>query len=119
MPPKKAKPLTQKAEKEMMGQEDIASTTKELDDAKARAVARMAKAREAKKAKAVAPKSEENITMKVEEAPYGYTKSGKKRSKPLKEKAPKAPKAPSNIPSNIPPELLRMVEATASAKIQH
>ena len=92
MPPKKAKPkpLTQKAEKEMMGQEDIASTTKELDDAKARAVARMAKAREAKKAKAVAP-SKENITMKVEEAPYGYTKSGKKRTKPLKEKAPKAP----------------------------
>jgi hypothetical protein len=94
MPPKKAKPkpLTQKAEKEMMGQEDIASTAKELDDAKARAVARMAKAREAKKAKAVAS-SKENITMKVEEAPYGYTKSGKKRTKPLKEKAPKV-KAP-------------------------
>ena len=43
------KPLGKKiSEKEMMGQEDIASTTRELTDAKARAAARMAKAREEK-----------------------------------------------------------------------
>ena len=30
----------------------------------------------------------------VEEAPYGFTKSGRKRTKPLKEKAPKAVKEP-------------------------
>ena len=92
MPPKikKTKPLTQKAEREMMGAEDIASTARELTDAQKR----MAKAREAKKAKAVAPKPKESITMTVkEEAPYGYTASGRKRTKPLKEKAPKAPKA--------------------------
>ena len=121
MPPKKAKPLAQKAEREMMGAEDIASTARELTDAKAKAVARMAKAREAKEAKAQKAKAKdqlgmesedfkarqrereqgklggspkESITMKVkEEAPYGYTASGKKRTKPLKEKAPKAPKA--------------------------
>lgn len=93
MPPKKRgrppkpKPLTQKAEKEMMGQEDIASTAIELTEAQKR----MAKAREAKKAKAVAP-SKENITLKIDEAPYGFTASGRKRTKPLKEKPPKAPK---------------------------
>ena len=115
MPPKKAKPkpLTQKAEREMMGAEDIASTARELTDAQKR----MAKAREAKAQKAKAKDQlgmesedfkarqrereqgklggspKESITMKVkEEAPYGYTASGRKRTKPLKEKAPKAPK---------------------------
>jgi len=103
--PPKPKPLTQKAEKEMMGQEDIASTTKELDDAKARAVARMAKAREAKaeKKKAVVAPSKENITLKIDEAPYGFTASGKKRSKPLKEKPPKAPKPIKDKPIKAPP----------------
>jgi hypothetical protein len=114
MPPKKAKPkpLTQKAEKEMMGQEDIASTTKELDDAKARAVARMAKAREAKKAKAVAP-SKENITLKITEpktkltkaqqnvgnidAPFGYTATGRIRKKPTKERQKKIDKGQAKI----------------------
>ena len=99
MPPKKRgrppkpKPLTQKAEKEMMGAEDIASTAIELTDAQKR----MAKAREAKaekkKAVVVAP-SKENITLKITEpktrgitidAPFGYTATGRIRKKPTKE----------------------------------
>ena len=118
MPPKKTKPLTQKAEREMMGAEDIASTARELTDAQKRmAKAREAKAQKAQKAKAkdqlgmesedfkarqrereqgkLGGSPKESITMTVkEEAPYGYTASGRKRTKPLKEKAPKAPKEP-------------------------
>jgi len=117
MPPKKGrppkpKPLTQKAEKEMMGQEDIASTAIELTEAQKR----MAKAREAKKAKAVAPKKEENITLKIDEAPYGFTASGRKRSKPLKEKAPKAPKKlPKINDPNFETKMKKLQEQLAEA----
>ena len=94
MPPKKRgrppkpKPLTQKEEKEMMGQEDIASTAIELTEAQKR----MAKAREAKKTKA-SSQSKENITLKITEpktrgittdAPFGYTATGRIRKKPTK-----------------------------------
>ena len=59
--PPKPKPLPQKVEREMMGDEDIQSTERELTDAQKR----MAKAREAKAQKALA--SKENITLKIEE----------------------------------------------------